>query len=103
MEGVDIGTTKSAGARGSVDVSPCTVRVYGNSKKLALFWKKGWIALDKYADTIYNGGNKGKRKCQMENENEDSQQTKRSENGTLCIGQKDSQKDSDFLKFSLDK
>jgi len=39
----------------------------------------------------------------MENENEDSQKTKRSENGTLCIGQKDSQKDSDFLKFSLDK
>ena len=36
---------------------------------------------------------KGKRKCQMENENEDSQKTKLSENGMLCIGQKGSQKD----------
>ena len=44
------------------------------------------------------GAYKGKRKCQMENENEDSQKTKRSENGTLCIGQKDSQKDSVLSK-----
>ena len=47
---------------------------------------------------IIMGAYKGKRKCQMENENDDSQQTKRSENGTLCIGQKDSQKDSVLSK-----
>ena len=34
----------------------------------------------------------------MENENEDSQKTKLSENGMLCIGQKDSQKDSVLSK-----
>ena len=45
---------------------------------------------------------KGKRKCQMENEKDDIQKTKLNENGTLCTGQKDSQKDLDFLKFSLD-
>tara|TARA_R100001244_G_scaffold6275_1_gene7213 strand:+ start:120 stop:239 length:120 start_codon:yes stop_codon:yes gene_type:complete len=39
----------------------------------------------------------------MENENDDIQQTKQNGLGTLYIGQKDLQKDSDFLKFSLDK
>ena len=33
----------------------------------------------------------------MENENDDSQKTKLSENGTLCIGQKGSQKDLDLF------
>jgi len=40
MEGVDIGTRKSTGPRGAIDVSPCTVRVYGNSKILWSFWEK---------------------------------------------------------------
>ena len=39
----------------------------------------------------------------MENERDDIQQTKLSDNGTLCIDQKDSQKDSDLFKIALDK
>jgi hypothetical protein len=38
----------------------------------------------------------------MENENDDIQQTKQNGLGTLCIGQKDLQKDSDLFKISID-
>jgi len=62
MEGVGTGMYMAAGARAAVDVSPCTVRVYDNSKKLALFIKKDWILLDKTADNIYSGGEKGIKK-----------------------------------------
>ena len=45
------------GAAPLFDVTPLVASTYG-TRKLGLFIKKGWIGVDKSADTIYNGGKK---------------------------------------------